>query len=367
MYLPVLMIRDFGDAGWLVFALPNILGAAALGWVLHRPGAAANLARQHWRAACSFSIITVLFHAFFVGWVIRALIGDAAEIITAASAAGFYLYGYGRHGRRDLLAAAGLLAFSLIAFGVAASVPALQPHGMISLVRVARPGLIWLAPVCIFGFFLCPYLDLTFLRARASTDANTGIAAFTVGFGILFLAMIGFTFWYARFVEPGSLHSIGHSIPRPLAWIIGGHMMLQTAFTIAVHTRALSEDRRAKQPDLVIAFFVSLVIAFLVGAWSETLLRADLLPARYNAGEFVYRLFMSFYGLIFPAYVWLCMIPAAPGKRVPHHRRLAVLAVTLLLAAPMFWLGFIGNRMIWLGPGLLVVIVSRFALVAVAK
>ena len=25
--------------------------------------------------------------------------------------------------------------------------------------------------------------------------------------------------------------------------------------------------------------------------------------------ELVYRMFMGFYGLIFPAYVWLCLIP----------------------------------------------------------
>src|SRR5580692_678947 len=89
MYLPVLLIRDFGPAGWFVFAIPNVIGAAAMGWVLNRPDAAANLSRHHWHAAVAFSVVTILFHAFFVGWLIRSLIGDAAEFIVAAAAFAF--------------------------------------------------------------------------------------------------------------------------------------------------------------------------------------------------------------------------------------------------------------------------------------
>ncbi|MDB5302268.1 MAG: hypothetical protein JWO87_3931, partial [Phycisphaerales bacterium] len=29
MFLPVLLVRDFGEMGWLVFAAPNVVGAAA--------------------------------------------------------------------------------------------------------------------------------------------------------------------------------------------------------------------------------------------------------------------------------------------------------------------------------------------------
>src|SRR6185437_16162306 len=114
MYLPVLMIRDFGLGAWFVFAIPNIVGAAALGWVLHRPGAAAELSRRHWPAAVAFSIVTVLFHAFFVGWIVRALIGDVGEIITAAAV--ILVFVVGRVGRRDLVIAAVVLVISLIAF-----------------------------------------------------------------------------------------------------------------------------------------------------------------------------------------------------------------------------------------------------------
>src|SRR4051812_30605350 len=34
MFLPVLLIRDYGLWGWIVFAVPNVVGAGAMGWVL---------------------------------------------------------------------------------------------------------------------------------------------------------------------------------------------------------------------------------------------------------------------------------------------------------------------------------------------
>jgi hypothetical protein len=275
----------------------------------------------------------------------ESLVGSGAVLITAGAAAVFYFYG--RRGRRDLIAAGILLVISLIAFVVAASrkgdfiVPP-APGGTL--------GLIYLAPVCIFGFLLCPYLDLTFLRARASTDAYTGIAAFTIGFGVLFLALIAFTFWYARLMTPGNVEHV----PRALAWIIGGHMMLQSAFTVALHTRALSEDRRAKNRELVISFFVALIIAFLIGAWGR-----QILPVYFGKGETVYRLFMAFYGLIFPAYVWLFVVPGRNTADISDRHRWIVLAVAVFIASPMFWLGFIESRMGWLVPGIVVLLLSR--------
>ena len=31
MFLPILLIRDFGPAAWFVFAIPNVVGAAVMG------------------------------------------------------------------------------------------------------------------------------------------------------------------------------------------------------------------------------------------------------------------------------------------------------------------------------------------------
>ena len=42
----------------------------------------------------------------------------------------------------------------------------------------------------------------------------------------------------------------------------------------------------------------------------------DMDEIRRQAGEIGYRVFMSFYGLVFPAYVWICIIP----RRRPPER-----------------------------------------------
>ncbi len=79
-----------------------------------------------------------------------------------------------------------------------------------------------------------------------------------------------------------------------------------------------------------------------------------------DPNENVYRLFMSFYALVFPAYVWLCMIPARGSRTAdPTRRTLAVLAAVVLIAGPMFWLAFLGGRMAWALPGLAVVLLGR--------
>jgi len=63
-------------------------------------------------------------------------------------------------------------------------------------------GALLIAPVCLFGFLLCPYLDLTFHRARQATAPRAGAIAFALGFAGPFLLMIVFTLWYARLLAP---------------------------------------------------------------------------------------------------------------------------------------------------------------------
>src|SRR5882724_1907679 len=91
MFLPVLMVRDFGLLGWIVFAVPNIVGAAAMGWVLSKPGTAQRLAKDHALACQCFSTVTVTFHCFFVGWIVRAMLGWIGPALALAAAVAIYL------------------------------------------------------------------------------------------------------------------------------------------------------------------------------------------------------------------------------------------------------------------------------------
>jgi hypothetical protein len=66
---------------------------------------------------------------------------------------------------------------------------------------------------------------------------------------------------------------------------------------------------------------------------------------------------MGFYGLFFPAYVWLVMLPFKGHQ--PTRRAVVVFIAAVLVAMPMFWMGFIAKQMIWLLPGVGVVLLAR--------
>jgi hypothetical protein len=219
--------------------------------------------------------------------------------------------------------------------------------------RLARPlsplrDLFFIAPVCAFGFALCPYLDLTFHRARQQLSPVGARFAFSVGFGVFFAAMILMTLAYS-----GALRQYEHlidmrGIPTFIAGLIGCHMLIQAAQTVALHAREV-EPRAATG-----AILFSVVVTFAMAC-------AGLFVGRQAyVGESIYRLFMGFYSLLFPAYVWLCMI-GSPA-RSPSKRAVIVFLAAVVIASPMFWLGFIDGRMVWLLPGLAVVLLARLAL-----
>jgi hypothetical protein len=220
-------------------------------------------------------------------------------------------------------------------------------------------GLLYLAPVCIFGFLLCPYLDLTFHRARQATSPRAGAVAFAVGFGGPFLLMIVFTFWYARLLAPLAAGQPATYLPERLRWAIAAHMAAQLGYTVGVHWTALGW----RPPFTDSAKVLGGLLGFVAGLLPQGigLFAGHLAATRLSRGELVYRAFLAFYGLIFPAYVWLCMLPTPDGARVTR-RKLRVFAIATIAAAPMYWMGFIERQMIWLLPGLAVVLLARLLL-----
>ena len=351
MFLPVLMVRDFGFLGWLVFALPNIIGAAAMGWVLARPGAAQKIVAEHAVACQCFSAVTIAFHCFFVSWLVRAMVGLPGPLLALAIAIALFLLM--RRGKLELAVAAGVLVLSLICFAVALGMRGVPIQVFEPAVRQGRQ-LAYLSPVVVFGFALCPYLDLTFLRARAMTAPKAGIAAFTIGFGCFFLLMILFTLCYSRWLLPEQIDRL----PSALAWVIGIHIIVQAALTVALHARPLLAPDAYKPISVAAAvgalamFCLPLLVGTSKGMESVVAVR----------GEMVYRLFMGFYGLAFPAYVWLCMIPLGAANAPTPRQRRVIFAAAVIIAAPMFYCGFIAGRMIWLLPGLAVMLLARFVL-----
>ncbi len=368
MFLPILLVRDYGLWGYIAFAAPNIVGAGAMGWTLRSGRVSEGLVRTHARAMGLFSAVTIAFHLFFILWLMSLVRGMPGVAIpdwgmVALPIAGLgAIVGVRRATRRgDSPTTRVALVTWLVSAGVLAGLLGTGepgPGAPSQLAETARTaGLLWLAPVCLFGFALCPYLDLTFHHARQRTSERGARVAFTLGFGVFFFAMILLTLVYGGLFA----WALGAEIPAPsvAGWALVavlGHVLLQLIFTVIVH-----QDRvRAAPGGAGTRATLALGgVAIILGLLHERLPHIG----EMSGGEVVYRCFMAFYGLVFPAYVWLVMIPTRDG-----HAGLAgergrwkglVFAFVTAMAAPMFWMGFIGGHELYLAPGLALVLVSR--------
>ncbi len=348
MFLPVLLVRDYGLAGFIAFAVPNILGAAAIGTVLATPEVSRRVVADHHTACIAFSVVTILFHAFFLSWMVRGLIGMEGFWITIALTLAMFLFNRRDRSARWLAVLIFLISIGLFVLAVTSSSEIPFERWMHSAPTLNLLGLV---VVSAFGFIFCPYLDLTFHRARQANAARPGAAAFLLGFVVFFPAMIGFTLWYAPRLIPGTWNAIGPA----LAGLIAAHLMLQTALTVSLHARALmtrtSGGSEGRSPMLAIG----------VCALAITLAALPFAARELLRSEQIYRLFLYFYALPFPAYVWLCMIPRGRAA-APTQRAWITLAVAVAIATPFFWFAFLNDRMVLVFPAVALVLASRLAL-----
>ena len=330
MYLPRIMLERHGWAGFLVFMIPNVLGCAALGYVLRTPERAEAIIARHRGWAMGFSAVTIAYHAFFAVFLaVRLLPEDAVATGTTASAAGPALaaglvLGLGaagwllsRLGDRGWLVLSGLTwSLSLLVLMV------LSAHGSrLPEIPAVRDGLelATIAPVTILGFLLCPYLDLTFLRAHR---ASAGTHAFGV-FGLTFALMLVLTcvLWFAD-----------RPVLGPWALV---HLGIQGTFTVGAHLRELSTHARgsaaARARWMIGPFAVGLAFAVAAAAGAG--------PG--VIGEDSYMRFLAFYGLLFPAAVLVLVATPVALPNPGRHARTVLVACGLM--APLMEAGFIGR------------------------
>jgi hypothetical protein len=345
MFLPVLLVHDYGVWAWVIFAVPNVVGAAAMGWVLDRRRSRL-MAEAHRAAIAVFSSVTVAFQVFFAMWVFslpswRAGGGEWYLLGLAGVAAGAAVRKFSK-----------LFSISILLGSVGCAMGMFH-HGEAAL-EVWRPAtsgwdLPWLAPACLLGFGLCPYLDSTFHRARQNLDKSQSRWAFSVGFGLIFGSAIVLSLLYAKPVYAAIISS-GNGVQ--LRWI-RMYWMLQLGLTIGLHLAGDDAgDARSRWKTTAIVLAIGMAMAATAAATGT---------AFESPRETVYRAFLGFYGLVFPAYVWLCIVPDR-GTEAPTRRALLVLALVIAIAAPMFFLAFIGHRMFWACPGVAVVLLSRIFL-----
>jgi len=359
MFLPVLLVRDFGWPGWVAFAVPNVLGAISVGFVFKAPGLAALTADRHALAMRLFSVVTVLFHVAFLSWILTLAMpflavplgeivvggvtvvppsmGDGVGAIVLVTM--LFLLALLLSGMRTagwLLGAVVVYAGSLIAAALAyrtgdATTFSLAPAAG----DEAFPAILGAMGLLALGFLTCPHLDLTILRTRHELRGAPGTRAFVLGFGVFFLSMIALTLAYA----PGFL--VGATSVFLIAHIAG-----QAVFTMSAHLRELrvgsiERDSGAGFPPLL---GLTLVLAFVC-------LGAVRLSYTGN-GQTMYELFLSPYALLFPAYAWIVMVPhrrLTRGAAWAETRvaRLVVFAVAVVLASPVLWVASVGEPKRW--------------------
>lgn len=360
MFFPVYLVRDFGVWGWVAFAVPNVLGAGAMGVVIRRCSQSEALVARHGRMMRLFSWATILFHLCFLSWLF-GLIGAArwswGELSGPACASGALVAGL-------ILAAMprgwwwAAATATYVASVVFAQMAWQVDHGVYSLPR--NPGQFgasavwWCVPAMVLGFGLCPYLDLTFHRVRRDTDGRTGTMAFVIGFGVLFVPMIVLTLLYAGEFERAA------ALVNP--WLLA-HIVAQSAFSVGAHARELMEPcgvsgsagRLSAVGPGVRALSLALVAGLVLAAVLGAILNAapDLWRPGYSYRRLSYELFMSLYALVFPAYVWIVMIERGLGTR----DRMALWVCAVVVASGCFWQGYVMQQHGWLLPGVGVVVV----------
>lgn len=370
MWFPYYLTRDFGWMAWVVFAVPNVIGAASVGLLL-RPGTSRNpadwgrrssveLTTKHDIACMAFSVVTVAFQLYVAAFLIRTHVSQlsvAAPMVSIATAVfvGLVVVFALLPWRVSWWAAGLVWLFSVgMALGAEATSGAqgafmLPPGEGIVSVTGDPNGLLKLAPAIVFGFLLCPYLDLTINRVRQETPEPTGSMASVLGFGFFFVVMIAMTLGYAGRLISESAMSL----------YIVAHIAVQAAFTAGVHLRALGRAGGYHKYDLskprtvdgmptavrqakLRLFCFSFLFCFAVFFGNAVL---DLKQPRsgYDASRFWYELVISAYGLVFPAYMYICVVPHVTLRAVRQKTRVLLWAGAVIAAMPLFFLGFIGT------------------------
>ncbi len=361
MFLPVMMLRDLGVWGWVIFAVPNVVGAAAMGTVLKSAAVSRFLTDRHATALYAFSAVTVGFQFYVVCWLspgmwiaclLLPLVGMAIPAV--------------RHRMAPWLPAIGVVAavLSWAAFTAGNRLDGawLDVTANTLAERLPARDLWFLAPGFLTGFALCPYLDATFHRARQATTPATGRIAFVLGFGVVFFSMIVFTLMYSGVMRPLIDSNAGGDgvggIASPWRTVLGLHIGLQVFYTVTVHLRELFQDAQrrpvaaADSPHPLVSHAASprrhLLALLLILPVAFALLGQPhaVTAAGITAGEWGYRLFILVYGVFFPGYVLLCMLPTLRPRTDAF--RLQVFWIAAVLGAPLCVMGLITGPMAWL-------------------
>ena len=311
MYLPLILLRDYGWPGFIAFAVPNVLGCAAFGYVVdERRGAA--LRAKFGGAMAAFAAATILYQCAFLTWRVAGdPAGPPAQMLLLVGIALLFVLLRRAGGSDPIWLGIGVAACATsawVAMSVGASrLPQISWTG-------ARPAseLAYAAPIIALGFLACPYLDLTFHRARERSPSRHSFAVF----GVTFAAMLMVS---AMTFDPAA----GDALPL---WPVLVQWTVQACATIGMHAR---EIRRGV---IVVAMCL---LACGVALWVLPALFADgVREPLAIGGEANYLRILGLYGLVFPFWLILRLRGRPPW----------LAAMAILACLPFMEAGFVGHR-----------------------
>jgi hypothetical protein len=145
-------------------------------------------------------------------------------------------------------------------------------------------------------------------------------------------------------------------------WALGGQIVLQAGVTTVLHLHEVASRRgHAGRHRLLAVAVAGGALAYWAISWFGQS-AGQQAPAVFglNPAEAVYRCFILFYGLVFPAYVWLVMLPTK--RAVSFRARVWLWAGVTVLALPAAFVAFVGE-VFWLAiPVLGLLLAGRLAL-----
>ncbi len=330
MYLPIIMLRHWGWPGFWVFAVPNIVGCVGFGYLCRRD-TSERLCREHAGAMVLFSAITIAFQLFFVSWVAGAFASLFAKsaggpagplpITWIAPAACLFVATILSLAHERWWPWLGALTTAVsyatwMQLGTGFSIES----GVARLAEVPSSGdapiakLAMAAPIIVFGFLLCPWLDRTFHRARQRASSPHAFGVFGASFFVVILMT-------AAYGASGRLN---------LTTAVIAHLATQLTFTVAAHVREL---RLAPVPAGRSRRQMTILAPALVGV-----LAAEASSFTSADPETTYFLFLGCYGLLFPAYVLLFL---RPGGWPVTQPRLTIFGLLVLALSPLAARGFV--------------------------
>lgn len=324
MFLPFVLLGQFGWPGFLAFLIPNVIGCAAFGYVL--TPARQQFVRQRCAGVCLwFSLATMAYQAFFAGWMLAPSVAFGVVVVAILLAGSFGDRGWVRLAVIVTAASAVCIGWNFFSGDGAQSTIQLPASG-----TNPPESLLGLIPVIALGFIACPYLDLTFHRALEKSPSRHAFLVFGIVFGSTLFGVA--SFW--------DLKANGPTITFALLslWAI------QLCFTIGAHAREV-------RPRWRLAGIWVVLLGLALG-WITRFAADDTLGDFLGGGEATYLRMLVLYGLVFPFFLLFRL------RKIPDW--LGWLAIAACL--PFYELGFMQNRtdMLFVPIGLIFVLLIAY-------